>query len=281
MLNLPESLKIKRAEQAEESLMKRSREWLAQEKRDPRIHVSDLLDPLLGYWQRRKPKELSDRLVTTFLIGKVLHAFVIAAVDGDKSGDLKSDEGQKYSKVLDLCYSIDKLVKGYPRELKTSRTFYEPKTIKDLALYCEQLLCYMVAEEKTKGQLWLLLLNHKDKETKRTAPVYRCYTITISDTDLKLYKKQMIEQRRLLQKALTLKDPKDLPLCREFKCGEGNCDWWKDCRPAGRYGLKKSEWKNYEGNTTKSRSRAASAKRNNEGTRTPKHSKGRRTKQGG
>ncbi len=281
MLILPDSLKIKRAEESEESLLKHSRTWLEKDKRDPRIHVSDLLDSRLGYWQRQKPRPLSDKLVTTFLIGKVLHAFVEHAVDGDKSGSLDSDEGQKYSKALDLVYSIDKMVHGYPCELKTTRTFYEPNLTDDLGMYCEQLLCYMVAENKTRGQLWLLLLNFKDKKTGRTAPAYRCYTVTVTEADLKKYRKQMRTQIELLQEALERKDPKYLPLCREWKCGETNCDWWNDCQPEGRYGLKKSQWGKHEGDNAKPRPRTSNAKRGDAGTPASKRGKGRRTKQGG
>jgi len=76
MLILPEGLRIKRSKTAEESLMRRSREWLDSEERDPRTHVSDLLDPRLGYWNKKNKKPLPDRLVTMFLIGKVLHRLV-------------------------------------------------------------------------------------------------------------------------------------------------------------------------------------------------------------
>lgn len=243
MLSIPESLKITRSKAAENTLLRKAREWLMKEERDPRIHVSDLLDPRLAYWQRVDPRPLSDRLVTVFLVGKVLHAFVLAAVDGKnaKKTKLASDDGARYHEGLRLVYSMDACINGIPREFKTSRSFYEPTQYKDLALYCEQLLCYMVAEGKTEGQLWLLLLNLKD-ETGRTAPAFRVYNVRISKKDWGVFRAQMARTIYELEHALLHKDPRNLPLCREFKCGEGNCDWWHQCRPEGRYGVPKKQW---------------------------------------
>lgn len=245
MLPLPTSLSIKRAHSAEDRLVELTKAWLEKEQRDPRIHVSDLLDPRMGYWNRKNPQPLSDRLATIFLIGKVLHAFVLSAVDGETGTNWATDEGSTYDKELDLVWSADKVIKNIPRELKTSRSFYEPRDKKDLALYCEQLLCYMIVKKQTTGQLWILFLNTKDKAGK-TAPCYRCYTITISKPDLAAYKQRMVDVRQALQVALKKNDPSKLPLCRPFKCSEGNCEHWERCKPAGRYGLKKSQWTSTE-----------------------------------
>ncbi len=251
MLIVPESLTITRAKHATKSLIKATHKWLGNEKRKEGIHVSDLMDPRQAYWQRRKPKALTDKLAVMFLIGKVLHAFVLAAVDKVKSkakeDQLASDEGSKYSEELEIWYSMDKSINGIPRELKTTRSYYVPKTKKDLDMYCEQLMCYMVCEWSRLGQLWLLMLNIKDKITGRTAPGYECFTIEVTEADLKVYKKRMIQVRDRLLKALKRKDPAGLPLCRRFKCGEGNCEWWKDCKPEGRYGRdKQKDWTDTE-----------------------------------
>lgn len=237
MLIVPDCIHIRRNYGAEDSLLAYSREWLESEYRDPRIHVSDLLDPRQGYWQRKKPKKLSDRLVTTFLIGKVLHAIVHCAIEGEPL-DMKSDEGSKYSKDLDLVYSVDKFIKkGEPAELKTTRSFYEPRKpyVHDLQLYLEQLLCYMVAENIYKGHVWVKMLNLRDPKTNRTAPAFRCFTVTISEAGMKQYRNQMLDTRTAIQQALKFNDPSELPLCRSFKCSEDDCDWWRDCKPPGRY----------------------------------------------
>src|SRR5574341_374313 len=98
MLKLPNSLNIRRAYGAEDKLLEYTKKWLEQEERDPRIHVSDLLNPRMAYWKRKAPKELSDRLAVMFLVGKVLHAFVLSAVEGKKGTDWSTDTGQEYDK---------------------------------------------------------------------------------------------------------------------------------------------------------------------------------------
>lgn len=245
MLQLPASLNIRRAHDSEDRLIDYTKKWLEKEERDPRIHVSDLLDPRMGYWNRAKPKDLSDRLATIFMVGKVLHAFVLSAVDGETGTNWATDIGSQYSKELDLVWSADKIIKNIPRELKTSRSYYEPKEKKDLALYCEQLLCYMIVKKKTKGQLWILFLNTKNADGK-TAPCFRCYTITISKEDLLRYQNQMVNVRSALQVALKKKTPDVLPLCRRFKCGADNCEHWYDCKPKGRYGINPKQWRDTE-----------------------------------
>jgi len=243
LLIVPDCLHIRRSQGAEESLLSHIRTWLESDKRDPRIHVSDLLDTRLGYWQRKKPLTLPDKLVTMFLIGKVLHAFVEEAVDVGqgkaRTGKLTSDEGSVYDKDLDLVYSVDKMIKGYPAELKTSRTFYEPRKHKDIADYCEQLLCYMVAKKKTKGFLWVLLLNCKDPRTGRTAPAVRCFVVTVTEQGLRQYEKQMLDARTAVQHALRTDDYRSLPVCRSYKCSEQDCQWWEECKPEGRYPRKR------------------------------------------
>lgn len=245
MLKLPESIRITRVKKAEERLLARSREWLAREQRDPRLHVSDLLDPRLAYWQRIEPQDLPDRLVTTFLVGRILHAFILDSLQDAPAQSVKvllADEGSRYHKRLGIVYSPDKvLLNGQPAEIKTSRSFYEPRDVRDLALYAEQLLCYMSAENSTRGQLWILFLNAKDEEG-RTAPVYRCYSVEVSPEELKSYAKGMQAARRAIETALKRKDHTLLPLCRSFKCGARNCGWWDRCKPEGRYGIDSKQW---------------------------------------
>lgn len=246
MLPLPKSLVITRAPEAEKSLLTHTRTWIEKEERDPRIHVSDLLDPRQAYWNRVNPQPVSNRLATIFLIGKVLHAFVLSAVDGAKGTDWSTDEGSVYDKDLDLVWSADKIIKGIPRELKTSRSFLAPTTRKDIENYCEQLLCYMVATKQTQGQLWILLLNTKN-QNGQTEPCYRCYTLTISQDDLSSFRTLVKNTRASIQHALKTKNPSQLPLCREFKCGPGNCEHWDLCQPPGRYPLKtRKAWKSTE-----------------------------------
>jgi hypothetical protein len=72
-----------------------------------------------------------------------------------------------------------------------------------------------------------------------TYPQYRAYEITWTKAALKGYREQIVSTVKLLEKALKLKKPKLLPLCRDWKCGEGNCGHWAKCKPEGRYNTKK------------------------------------------
>ncbi len=220
-------------------MAEKARAWIEGAERTPGLHASDFLDPLTSYWQRKKPQPLSDKLVNIFLVGKVLHAFVLGAVDGHVDLDT-TDDGSSHSDSLGIDYSPDAVIDGIVRELKTSRAMYEPRDIEDLALYLEQLLVYMVATNTLISQLWILYLNLK--VDGRTSPGFRCYDFSISSEDLGATKTFLLDRKAALEGALERDDPSGLPLCRRFKCGEGNCPWWEDCRPDGRYGLPNKRW---------------------------------------
>lgn len=229
MLTLPNSLTIKRDRAVEARLVEKAREWVTKDERSPGVHASELLDPRKAYWQRVDPKELTPRLVNTFLVGRVLHAFVINAVDEKKSLDLDTtDTGSQTSKELGIEFSPDFVINGKVRELKTSRAFYEPKTIDDLAMYAEQVLVYLAATNTLTGQVWVLYLNFRDAD-KRTSPEWRCYTITISESDLQKLKTEIKAYRKALLRAVEVKSDKDLPACREWLRSEKFCDWWGQC----------------------------------------------------
>lgn len=243
MITIPESTQAVRSHKTEKVLLDRTREWLMKEERAGGIHASDLLDPLQAYWRHTSPQPLGDRQVPIFMIGKVLHAFILSAIDGEKGTNWDSDQGSKTSDVIGIVYSQDHNISGIPREVKTSRSFYEPKDLKDLDMYVEQLLIYMAAEQSTKGQLWVLYLNLRD-EQQRTSPGFRAYTITVSPEDLAKVTAELKATADLLKNALEKKTPTALPLCRQWKCGEKMCEFWTLCKPEGRYPLKtKKSWK--------------------------------------
>lgn len=233
MVTLPTSLTLVRSLKEEGQLVSKARAWLEQEERSPGIHGSDLLDPRQAYWSKTKPLPLSDRMISIFLIGKVLHAIVLGAVDGAVNLS-QTDSGSSTSELLQLTYSPDRIHKGRVYEFKTARNFKEPKTVDELSNYIEQLLVYMAATQTTESTLWVLYLNLRD-EKGRTDPAFRAYHVTISEADLALVTTELKETRNLLYDALQRNDPSKLPLCREWKCSERMCDWWHDCKPEGRY----------------------------------------------
>jgi hypothetical protein len=241
VLELPDNLEINRSEKSEQVLLDRCREWLTQDERKPGLHASDLLDPRMAYFKRKYPIELPDRLVNMFIVGKFGHIIVLSAVDKVEGISLASDEGSEWSEDLQIWYSADKTINGVPRELKTTRSFFEARTHKDLAMYCEQLLIYMVARKSLVGQLWVLYMNLKDEEGK-TAPAWRVFTIKVTKEDLEAYRQQLKKTAASLTEALEEDDPSELPLCRKFKCGKKNCDYWEQCMPEGRYGVPEKKW---------------------------------------
>lgn len=237
MLSLPASLTVTRNKDVEAKLQEKARKWITRQERSEGIHASELLDPRLAYFKKTDPRSYPDRLVNTFLVGQILHAFVISAVEG---GPLSwdTDIGSLTSEELGIEYSMDLFIKGKVRELKTSRSFYEPKTLRDLEMYCEQVLVYLACTNTLSGQLWILYLNLRDAD-KRTSPEWRCYDVTITQEDLVKLKADILHTRQLLDIAVLM--PKDhdvhrqLPLCRDWLCSRKMCDYYDKCQPEGRY----------------------------------------------
>lgn len=236
MIPIPDSVVLTRYPGREAELYDKGREWLTKDERSPGLHASDMLDTLQAYWSHKDPRPLPNRLVTMFLVGKVLHAFVLGAYHGDTDLD-RSDEGSTHSD-LGFDYSPDAFHNGIVRELKTSRSYYEPKDVGDVDHYVEQLLTYMAATDTLESELWVLFLNFKDASGK-TSPVFRCYTVRCDQSDLDRTKAFLVDRTAQLSRALELSDPSGLELCREWKCGARNCDWYDQCQPRGRYGLPK------------------------------------------
>ena len=239
-LIIPPSVVATRQPNTEKKLTKQAREWLEGDERSPGIHASDLLDIRKAYWRHTDPQEIPDHSVFTFLVGKVLHAFTLSAID-ERPLDWKSGEESRHSKLLDIEYSPDKLTKkGIPRELKTTRSFFAPKeedglvNIADVEIYIEQCLIYMCAEDKTEGLLDILYLNLKDK-AGRTSPQMRSYKITISKDDLEKMQAYLVRKKARLEAAIKTGEFRELPLCREWLCQRKYCEWYDKCEPEGRW----------------------------------------------
>ncbi len=242
MLVIPDTVQVTRSPKSEQTLTDRCRAWIEREERKPGLHASDLLDPRMAYYKRKFPQALPDRLVNMFIVGKFGHIIVLSAVDGVKGINMESDEGSEWSEDLGIWFSADKTIQGIPRELKTTRSYYEAKTHKDLELYMKQLGIYMVARNSLIGQLWVLYLNLKDDEGK-TAPAWRVFTVKWTKEELEAYRAQIKATAYELNEALEKDDPSSLPLCSAFKCGQGTCGFWNECKPEGRYPKKtKSAW---------------------------------------
>jgi len=239
VITIPAGVVVDRAPAREVELYDVARKWLEKDERTPGIHATALLDPRQGWFQAKFPGPLPDRLVTMFMVGKVLHAFILGAHAGHVDVGV-TDAGSSHCD-LGYDYSPDLFYDGMVREVKTSRSFYEPKSVDDLSFYIEQVLTYMVATETLESELWVLYLNIKD-ETGRTAPAFRCYSVKVTTEELAAVREEIALATTVLQAALdsTLDEPfRALPLCREWKCGARNCEWYDQCQPEGRYGTDK------------------------------------------
>lgn len=236
-LTLPPSIDVARDPDAEKVLYDQARDWLTKEQRAEGIHASDVLFPRKGYFRHIDPQPLDTRQVGLFLVGKVLHAFIL------QHDDLAADEGSTYSEALGLWYSPDKR-KPFPTEIKTSRSWYEPKTLADLETYLHQDLIYMAAEDSTDGMLWVLYVNARD-EAGRTSPAFRAYRIKITPDELEAVKLNVRKLRDAIVDAVAKKDHRELPLCAEWACGPKECPWFNKCAPEGRFANPK--WLNRKG----------------------------------
>ena len=233
---LPSSLTVQRNRPAERMLVGAARAWVEGDERAPGVHASDLLNPRQAIYRKLDPKVLPDRLINIFLIGKVLHAFVLQTVDGKTDVDIKvTDEGSFWSEEIGITYSPDKIMGGKVRELKTSRSYKEPTHVEDMSGYIEQILIYMASTQTLDGQLWVLYLNLRDEATGKLDPSFRCFDIKISEGDLATLIQTCKSVRELVEKGVALKDPKVAPLCTEWLCNRKLCDWYDQCQPEGRY----------------------------------------------
>ena len=240
MLVIPESVRMTRDKRREAAWLKKARATITAGDKDRKagLHASDLLDPRVAYWSRKKKREPDERTIFFFLIGRVLHEIEVKFRTGKEEA---SDEGSHFDKELGIWYSPDLVLKGnVPGEYKTSRSPYEPISesacLNKYESYLEQLLIYMAAMQSTTGELQVLYISRKQKGGTATAPAQRIYKIRVSPEDLKKYRAQIIETRVSIEQALETDDYRKLPLCRFFKCSELACAWWEDCQPEGRYG---------------------------------------------
>ena len=243
MIRLP-PLSIHRNEIAEVRLVTAAREWLEQEdtKRAKGIHASGLLDPRLEYWRDMLPRPLTEKQTMLFLIGRVLHHFVISSVE-PATAPGQSDSGSH--EELGILFSPDLIKDGHPIEIKTNRSFYPPREDRlqdELSFYLEQLCLYLILSNSLTGELWILYLNIKD-EANRTFPEMRCYSVELSESQFHDLEQQIVTTRDLLLKAKAKKDHRGLELCRKWLCGT-NCVYFQnECRPEGRYPHKdKKKW---------------------------------------
>ena len=237
-------LSIIRNEFQEVQLTEKARAWIDAGNADrlSGIHASDLLDPRLAYWKTIVPKPLTERSIWLFVIGKILHHFVIDVhVPGEVNSDT-TDTGANESNGILFSPDLED-DDGHPIELKTTRSSSEPtdETIRrTYHNYLEQLVIYMVLRNTTRGYLWVLYINLKSR-TSQTFPEPRCYEVTMSTEEFLNLEQRIFNTRDLLTTAIDTKNPGILPLCRTWLCGD-SCPWWRECAPAERIDTPRRSW---------------------------------------
>ena len=197
---------------------------------DP-IHVSDLLEPRKGYWQRITPKRFKDEAIMFFSMGYMGHDYLLGKFDSGSrtEGDLIwSPDGPTDSMLVPVDGSLVVEVK-----ITTKRTV--ASTQSELEKYLKQVLAYMAKEKKTKAEIWIWYLGNP------SYPRIVVFTVDVTEKDLKKYSKQMDKGVKELRMALTNKDHTVLPLCSREFCYRSKCAHYDDCKPEGRYKPKKEE----------------------------------------
>jgi hypothetical protein len=229
---------IVRDKQTEQLLFAKFREHLGRHERTG-VHVSDLLNPLIAYWKRKKPLPLTDDECLYFLGGIAHHTMVEAALDTKEQSFLDEESGVTYSPDL---YEL----RG---EIKTTRSEKIPESEEEakrkFADYIKQ--CRMYATLMGVNTYKLIINYHA--VTERVSQFYtsrkprmRVYTLTFTANELLKERARINSLSESFRQALVTDNLSSLPLCAAWKCYEvvegkkiGKCQWWEDCKPKGRY----------------------------------------------
>jgi hypothetical protein len=203
---------------------------------DSPIHISDMINPRIGYWQRISPKSFDDAAIMYFNLGYAIHEYLLGKVD----------EGGKVQK--DICWTPDKRVyewftiEGHGAqhsklvaivEVKstTVRRIYSTK--RELHKYLEQTLAYMAKEHCVNGEIWVWYVGYP------AFPRLQVYTVEATPQALGKYRKQIDTKAKELRMALTERDHTKLELCEKKLCYRSKCKWYDECQPEGRWKPKK------------------------------------------
>jgi CRISPR/Cas system-associated exonuclease Cas4 (RecB family) len=184
----------------------------------PEIHVSDLVFCLRkSAFQKLMPKPVDDQSLSFFTAGRGHH---------DILEDLHGAEKEKEIRYEGVVGHID-IFENEPIEIKTTRSFQrEVKRhwILQLGYYCAML-------NKNEGKLIILYLFPKKQPEKENKDNFLIETYSVYFDDLEVIRKDLLERRDQLLKALEARDPLLAPkteeewLCRacpyHAECGGG------------------------------------------------------------
>lgn len=203
------------------------------------IHVSDLVNPLKGYWRKKHPLPVTEDEVGYFVSGVAFEEAL-----AHYGIDLKTKVQSKRGTWEDISYEID-FFDGAPTEFKSSRQrimygnkvlgvaakliddMSETEILDNFDLYLQQLRKYMAITNSLEGELFIFFLAVAVEQSnlwKGSAPPrIRCYDYSITTNELEGEHRFMLTQRDLLLKALDTNNPNILPQCPEWQCKM--CKW--------------------------------------------------------
>ena len=201
------------------------------------IHISDLISPRKGYWQRISPKKFDDTTIMFFSLGYAGHEYLLKQKDeGSRTeGDICwSPDGIEYKEeVIDgpFAHTFKKPIAITEVKITTKRTIATTKA--ELHSYLQQLVSYMSLESCEYGELriWYVAPNGP--------PVIKVFTVREQLENLNKYKKQIVREAKKLRTALTKQDHTKLDLCQRDLCYRSKCDWYDACKPEDRWKEKK------------------------------------------
>jgi len=167
----------------------------------PEIHVSDLVFCLRkSAFQKLNPKPVDDQSLSFFTAGRGHH---------DILEGLHGAEKEKEIRYEGVVGHID-IFENEPIEIKTTRSFQrEVKRhwILQLGYYCAML-------NKNEGKLIILYLFPK-KQPEKEKDGFLIETYSIHFNDLEIIRKDLLQRRDQLIKALEKKDPMSAPKTEE------------------------------------------------------------------
>jgi CRISPR/Cas system-associated exonuclease Cas4 (RecB family) len=183
------------------------------------IHVSDLLFPRRAYFSRKHPEvELTEEEVGRFIAGRGHHQIIQALTTSPEFREVPVRwEG--------ISGHID-IYKEVPVEIKTTRAMKVAAKEELSPHYIEQLGMYCALANVKRGQLLLLHLGIREAGKQGMTPKLVVYDAAFDHLDA--IRREMLERKDALVKALEGDDPKDIIPCPEWMCD--GCKYAEFCR---------------------------------------------------
>lgn len=209
-------MKLERREDLESFLLDAMRSSFDVEARtrETPLHLSDLVTPRYAFWQRTKPKPLTDDEIGYFVSGRSMEDATWRLHGYEKGGE-RHEWGITFRP--DWYTSI-------PVEFKTRRAWLpkdDTQALDRFSHYIEQAGGYAAMTEQPAAWLWVFSLAEPQPD-RSTKPAFRCYLLEWTADELAAIRADLFSRRDLLTKALATGEHTSLPLCAAWKCGKAS-----------------------------------------------------------